>query len=69
LSVAIDHPGLMVVVPETDCDFGKLVTAQAAGDHQALLDRERRVLLVGVGDDGPEGLAALRDAIVAVARG
>ena len=65
----IDHPAPMVPVPETNYDFGKLVGAQALGDHQALRGRDRSVLLVCLGDSGATGLTALRDAVVAAARG
>jgi len=64
-----DHPALTALVPETNYDFGTLVAAQALGDHQALRDRDRSVLLVSLGDSGATGLAALRDAVVAAARG
>ena len=65
----IDHPAPTVPVPETNYDFGKLVGAQALGDHQALRGRDRSVLLVCLGDSGATGLTALRDAVVAAARG
>ncbi len=64
----IDHPEPAISVPETDYDFGKLVGAQALGDHQALRGRDRSVLLVCLGDSGTTGLTALRDAVVAAAR-
>jgi hypothetical protein len=33
-------------------DFGTLIAAQAIGDHQSLLDHDRRVLRVAVDDLG-----------------
>jgi transaldolase/glucose-6-phosphate isomerase len=65
----IDHPQPTLAVPETDYDFGELVGAQALGDHQALRGRGRSVLLVDIGGSGATGLTALRDAVVAAARG
>lgn len=59
----IDHPQPFVAVPETDFDFGKLVSAQAMGDHQALVGRSRRILQVCIGESGERGLAALNEAI------
>ncbi len=55
----IDHPTPQVVVPTTDYDFGKLITAQAIGDHLALRQRDRRVLLVCLGDDTTVALQRL----------
>jgi transaldolase/glucose-6-phosphate isomerase len=64
----IDHPAPHVEVPETDYDFGKLISAQAMGDLGALEDRGRRVLTVCLGDDVAGGLKAVRDALTAAAR-
>lgn len=58
-----------VSVPETAYDCGKLVGAQLLGDHQAMRQRDRSVLQVSPGDRGATGPAALRDAVVAAARG
>jgi len=60
----IDHPQPFVPVPTTDYDFGKLIEAQALGDHLALRRRERRVLLVTLGDDGDEALDRVVAAVV-----
>lgn len=63
----IDDPAPHVDVPTTDYDFGKLIAGQALGDHLALKQRERRVLLVNLGDGGEDALqrvaAALRGAV------
>ena len=59
----IDHPAPDVPVPTTDYDFTKLVTAQALGDHLALKQRGRRMLLVCLGDDG---MAALNKVVAAI---
>ena len=59
----IDHPAPHVAVPETDFDFGKLVTAQALGDHQALQQRGRRLLMVCLGDTPEPGLTNLAKAV------
>jgi len=41
---------------ESSISFGKLITAQALGDRQALLDESRKVLLVDIGNDYENGL-------------
>ena len=63
----IDHPHPPIAVPETDYTFDKLIGAQALGDYQALTDRRQRVLLVGLGEAGAEGLQAVLKAVVAAA--
>jgi transaldolase/glucose-6-phosphate isomerase len=63
----VDEPAPHLDVPETDFDFGTLVTAQARGDSQALRDRGRRVLMVTVGDRLDEGLAAILAAVAETA--
>jgi transaldolase / glucose-6-phosphate isomerase len=65
----VDDPKPVIDVPETDFSFGKLVTAQAIGDHKALLDRDRRVLSVSLGADVEVGLSALTAAIEAAVAG
>ncbi len=59
----VDHPAPHIDVPETDYDFGTLVTAQAHGDNLALRDRGRRVMMVTVGDRLDDGLAAILGAV------
>ena len=55
----IDEPENETPVPETDFSFRKLVRAQADGDFQALIDRERRVLRINLGSDRVAGLRTL----------
>lgn len=50
-------------VPEQKYTFGVVKAAQARGDFQVLLDRERRALRVHLGKDVKAGLEALRDII------
>lgn len=57
----VDTPGADLVVPETDFTFDRLLEGQTAGDYQALVNRNRRVLRVNVGDDPGRGLQALVD--------
>ena len=59
----VDHFSPQVEVPGTDYTFGALIAAQADGDHQALVDNDRRVVRVCLGDDVPGGLANLEDAV------
>ena len=57
----VDTPSIALDVPEQDFTFDQLVEGQAAGDYQALMNRDRRVLRVNVGDDPARGLAAIVD--------
>jgi transaldolase/glucose-6-phosphate isomerase len=59
----IDHPTAALAVPETDYSFGDLIGAQALGDNQALVSRDRRVVLVCLGDDGKTALEAVAAAL------
>jgi transaldolase/glucose-6-phosphate isomerase len=64
----IDHPTPAVPVPTTEYDFAQLVTAQSLGDHLALRQRGRRVLLICLGDSGMEALQRVTAAVGAAAR-
>ena len=46
-----------VPVPETDYSFGDIIDAQAFGDAQALVDRDRRLARIEV--SGPDEIASL----------
>jgi transaldolase/glucose-6-phosphate isomerase len=59
----VDHFSPKVEVPNTDYTFGALIAAQADGDHQALVDTDRRVMRVCLGDDVGGGLANLEGAV------
>ena len=59
----VDQPADDLDVPETDYSFGKLIAAQALGDYQALVGRDRRVLRVQLGSNVTIGLAALVEAL------
>jgi transaldolase / glucose-6-phosphate isomerase len=50
-------------VPEQKFTFGIVKAAQARGDFQVLLDRERRALRVHLGADVAKGLESLNDLI------
>jgi transaldolase / glucose-6-phosphate isomerase len=50
-------------VPETDYTFGALIRAQALGDYQALLERNRRVLRVNLGRDVVAGLKRVAEVV------
>ena len=63
LQIVDDATANDVAVPETDYTFGQLITAQAAGDAGALIQRGRRLLRVTVGTDAPAGLERLIAAI------
>ncbi len=59
LQIVDDASANDVAVPETDYTFGQLLTAQAAGDTGALIQRGRRVLRVSLGADARAGLERL----------
>lgn len=63
----IDNASPPLAVPTTDYDFARLITAQSLGDHIALSQRGRRVLLVNLGDKGLEALEQVAAALVAAA--
>lgn len=47
----VDQPSAPLTVPESGHEFGAIISAQAAGDHQALTDAGRRVLRLDMGSD------------------
>ncbi len=55
----VDHPKSHVSVPETDHDFGRIIAAQAAGDHDAMVEAGRRVIRIDLGDDPASALVSL----------
>ncbi len=59
----IDAPSEDLEVPELGFSFGRLLAGQADGDLAALVDRERRVIRVDLGDDPAGGLARLSEDI------
>lgn len=59
LQIVDDATASDVAVPETDYTFGQLLTAQAAGDAGALIQRGRRLLRVNLGADTHAGLKQL----------
>jgi transaldolase/glucose-6-phosphate isomerase len=59
----IDSPSEDLEVPELGFSFGRLLAGQADGDLAALVDRERRVIRVDLGDDPGAGLDHLPEAI------
>jgi transaldolase/glucose-6-phosphate isomerase len=52
----VDRPEGDVSVPGTDYTFGELIAAQALGDYRALVQRQRSVLRVDLGNRPVEGL-------------
>ena len=58
----VDGGGPHLPVPGTDFDFGRLIAAQADGDHRALTEAGRTVLRVRL-DDVATGLKALEQAV------
>jgi transaldolase/glucose-6-phosphate isomerase len=59
----VDSRGQNLPVPETDFTFGALIEAQSRGDHQALVQRGRRVLRVDLGADARGGLEQVLAAV------
>ena len=50
LQIVPRRPSAELPIPGFGYDFGTLIAAQAIGDHQSLLDHDRRVLRVAVDD-------------------
>ena len=50
LQIVPSAPSAELPIPGFGYDFGTLIAAQAIGDHQSLLDHDRRVLRVAVDD-------------------
>jgi transaldolase / glucose-6-phosphate isomerase len=59
----VDTPSAPLEVPESGHEFGAIISAQAAGDHQALVDAGRRVIRIGLGADPDAALASLEAAL------
>jgi transaldolase/glucose-6-phosphate isomerase len=59
----IDEPSEDLAVPETKYSFGQIIRAQADGDAQALLSRDRVILRLTLGTDADVGAEALAAAI------
>jgi transaldolase/glucose-6-phosphate isomerase len=57
----VDEPAEELPVPETNYSFAQLIQAQAAGDHQALKQRGRRVVRLQLGRDTAAGLRQLQE--------
>jgi transaldolase/glucose-6-phosphate isomerase len=55
----LDVPHEDVQVPETDYSFAAVIRAQAEGDYRALVQRQRRVLRVQLGEAAEAGLTRL----------
>jgi transaldolase / glucose-6-phosphate isomerase len=55
----VDHPSEGVRVPETGHDFASIISAQAAGDYQALIEAGKRVIRIDLGSDPAPGLVSL----------
>ncbi len=58
-------PGVSLHIPGRAVDFGVVAAAQAAGDFQVLIDRERRALRIHLATDVLTGLRRLRAAFEA----
>ena len=59
----VDTPTAPLEVPESGHEFGAIISAQAAGDHQALVDAGRRVIRIDLGSDPDGALASLEAAL------
>lgn len=57
----VDEPEQHKSVPETDFSFNQLINAQSQGDYAALVQRNRRVLRLQLGQDRGQGLARLEE--------
>lgn len=59
----VDVPSAPLGVPESGHEFGAVIAAQAAGDHQALVAAGRRVLRIDLGRAPDEVVNRLADAL------
>ncbi|MEE8137988.1 MAG: hypothetical protein V3T81_03820 [Thermoanaerobaculia bacterium] len=59
----LDRPPSDLAVPQAGHGFARLISAQAAGDADALAQRGRRLLRVDLGDRVADGLAKLLEAV------
>ncbi len=59
----VDEPEAELAVPETDYGFGGLVRAQGLGDARALLQKERRLLRVGLDKGVESGITRLGEVL------
>ena len=59
----VDDPKADIEVPGADYGFAKLISAQAEGDHAALLKAGRRAVRINVGSDRLGGLRAILKAL------
>lgn len=59
----VDTPSHDIDVPDTDFSFGKLISAQAAGDLAALTDIDGRVMSINLGEDPAAGLIGLANVV------
>jgi hypothetical protein len=57
--------GVVLPVPGRKCTFGVLKAAQARGDFDVLVERDRRALRAHLGTDVAAGLSTLRGAFLA----
>ena len=62
----VDETTADLAVPESGYSFGALIRAQSLGDFQALRQKGRRVLRLGLGHDAPAGLRCLRDTLASI---
>jgi transaldolase/glucose-6-phosphate isomerase len=62
----VNEPEKDLKVPETDFTFASLIRAQAQGDLEALLQRDRRVISVNLKQDVQSGLHLIEEIIPAL---
>lgn len=65
----VDVPQEDLTVPEIGLTFGQVLWAQASGDRGALEEQQRRLLVVNLGPEPLEGLAALARLVGRKSRG
>ena len=59
----VDTPSAPLEVPESGHEFGAIISAQAAGDYQALVDAGRRVIRIDLRSDPDLALSSLEAAL------
>lgn len=60
----VDRPSSTLEVPESGHEFGAIIAAQAAGDHQALVEAGKRVIRIDLGRNPDDVVRTLANALV-----
>lgn len=59
----VDEPSRTLDVPDAGFTFNQLVVGQAAGDRQALIDADRKLVSIDLGSEPVRGIAAITELV------